>query len=165
MSFPAFAYMALSVSPLFHAAAVHTDTAQGQWCDAPCFICKDVAGEDNMVECNGCGITFHLPCLSPPRQTAPSRSFFYPACAPKGLSATHALYMPHTPIQYRQNDPYLCIDLLDFLADGTLPAKATSSSKAVPQTLHSPSRQWRVVSNRFYPYKYAHHCYDADTST
>ena len=84
-----------------------------------------------MVECNGCGITLHLRCLSPPRQTALSRSFFCPACNPKGLSATHELYMPRTPSLHRQNDPYLCIDLHDFLADGTLPYKATPPELAM----------------------------------
>lgn len=144
-------HCAASVSQPCQVAAVHTDTAQQQWRDAACFICKDIAGEDNMVECDGCGITLHLRCLSPPRQTAPSGSFFCPACDPKGLSATNELYMPHTPLQYRENDPYLDIDLLDFLADATLPYNATPSElakfkrQAASYRKHPTQDQWIQV--------------------
>ena len=132
-------------------APVTADPAQQQWHEAQCFICKDTAGEDNMVECDGCGLTTHLRCLSPPRQTAPSGAFYCPACDPKGISATQELYMPHTPLQYRDNDPYMDIALLDYICEQQEPYSLSSRELAAFQRRaasyrpHPTQDQWLQI--------------------
>ena len=134
-----------------HVAAANITPVQQQWQEAQCFICKDVAGEDNMVECNGCGLTLHLRCLSPPRQTAPSGAFYCPACDPKGISSTQELYMPHTPLQYRDKDPYMDIDLLDYVLEQQDPYLLTGrelskfQQRAACYRPHPTQAQWLQI--------------------
>ena len=131
--------------------AVSTDPIQQQWHDAQCLICKDVAGEDNMVECDTCGLTVHLRCLSPPRHTPPSGIFCCPACDPHGISATQELYMPHTPLQYRDKDPYMDIELLDYVFEGQEPYRhtprelTTFQRQAACYRQHPTQTQWLQI--------------------
>ena len=139
-----------TVSPV-HVDAVSADPVQQQWHDAQCLICKDVAGEDNMVECDSCGLTVHLRCLSPPRHTAPSGIFCCPACDPHGISTTQELYMPHTPLQYRDRDPYMDIELLDYVFEGQEPYRhkqrelAAFQRQAACYRQHPTQKQWLQI--------------------
>lgn len=147
----------VSICPVQSGEAPHQE-----WKDVACAICYDTQGEDNMAVCETCGITIHLRCLSPPRQTPPSGTWHCPACDPHGVATMDELYMPHTPLEYAHNDPYQDIDLLNYLEHQTIPqnkskkdtqgflrrASAYRRHPAIPywiQVNKGARKKWRTV--------------------
>jgi hypothetical protein len=103
--------------------------SQQQLDSIPCTACNDPRGDDNIVICEGCQRCFHLRCLIPPLTTAPSGSWFCPACDPKFLNLDE-LRDPRPVLQYHTRDPFLCPELQDFLlrGDDALPSGNASKS-------------------------------------
>ena len=155
---------ACSADPVMVCPAVPEQSAQQAWKSVACSVCHDIQGEDNMVECETCGVTVHLRCLSPPRHTPPSGPWHCPACDPNGITTMDELYMPHTPLQYADNDPYEDMELLNYLEHQTIPqrdSKAEILRRAASYRQHptiplwiqvnkGPRKQWRTVPPREY---------------
>jgi len=100
------------------AAAVHVNAPlAGAVDDAPCTMCGDAGGWDNMCICDECGRVFHLRCLVPPQTTPPSGAGICGGCYPL-FSNLDELRHPQTPLSYRPGDPFLNEQLLTFLEGG-----------------------------------------------
>jgi hypothetical protein len=99
------------------ASVVSTHACTSSLDDAPCTVCGDTGGWDNMCICDECGRFFHLRCLIPPQTTPPSGPWICGGCDPL-FSNLHELRHPQTPLCYRPGDPFLNEPLLTFLEGG-----------------------------------------------
>ena len=113
---------------------------QTDYDNAPCTICGDAGGWDNMAICFGCERCFHLRCLLPPQSTVPSGDWLCPACDPTFLNLAE-LHNPATVLQYRQLDPYLNDHLLTYLRSGRDSAFLPSES---PRRIINMALSYRV---------------------
>lgn len=109
---------------------------------APCSVCGDAAGEDNMVFCDGCDRLFHLRCLLPPQSTVPSGPFFCPTCDPDGCMHIHELHRANTPLHYHPRDPYQNGLLLFYLEHADFPLLE-------PPTTPQQRQAVRRLANRY----------------